>query len=212
MFKVRATYALLLAALLFAGSPAEAHNGTGLGFNGNDRLEAEDYNTPDSSCDPDYDAEHTSTGADNSASGGKQVFLPHSGCGLNYGSIYFDSYTQFTSARIIVGGTSSTMTFRIDVHVDGSRAATGTVTAQASNGWVNVVLAPDRTIPTGNHEVRVSYAVTSGPSYANLFLDYVDTDQRPPGNCHLLFSPSLCYTVGEACRARLADSTCAIID
>lgn len=160
---------------LALAAPALAHSGAGGGFTG-DRLEAEDYSTPDASCDPDFDSEHTQTASDAGASGGEYVFLPHSGCGIDYGTTSFDDWREFTEARIRVGGTSSTMTYEVRVVVDGSTAAKGSVTTSHSAGFVTVALTSTATTSPGNHDLRVEYSVTSGPSYANLDIDYVDSE------------------------------------
>src|SRR3954447_21437961 len=88
-----AALTLSMLPVVVIATPAEAHNGAGVTTMGN-RLEGENYSTPDSACDPDGDGEHTSN---TNPSG--TVFMPHSGCGVNFGTVNFQYPGSFGSFR-----------------------------------------------------------------------------------------------------------------
>ena len=149
-------------AAVAASTPAQADNGY-FQTSVNTVVEGEGYWWPDAACDPDYDGEHTHP----QTSGNTFAFLPHSGCGVNYGSMYFSrlSIVDGVFATVYAGASQAVIT----VYLDGKPIATATNHAQ----WEYSTANPSGIITPGYHTMRVQYDVTVGPGYSNMNLDFV---------------------------------------
>lgn len=198
--------ATMLACAPLAG-PASAGNGTNQAdlFAGN-KLQGEGYWTPDRPiCDPDYDNEPTTV-----SSGGTAAFLPHSGCGLNYTSVYvhdFGGCFQWFRARL--GGSGELMTALVRVFVDDDIVAAGEFSGVGGE-WVSEVFSQfSDLVPSKSSKIRVDYVVTDGPSWANMEFDYatfIKPEYCNNTSTNLLVNP-LCTFSGTLCPTRSRDSS-----
>lgn len=178
--KAKTTMTAFAAVLLAMSIPVQAHVGHNGGFSGN-RLEAENYSTPDGSCDPDFDSEHTKPVAEAGTSAGEYAFLPHGGCGITFNDVHFgNALTQFSQVRARVGGQASPISITLTVTVDGTAVGSASFTASNSDGFQTYSISqplPQSLILAGVHDVRVSYS--SSPGFANLEIDYLQITHTP---------------------------------
>jgi hypothetical protein len=163
---------LTTAAALLLAPAAWAHTGTsGAAFDSASLLQAERYDAPASNCDPDGDGEHTQPAA--GGDGSTIAFLPSSYCSITfYSEPMCDG--SFTAYRARMTGTSGTQSIRLRVWVDGSYAGYADGTHTLGGAFATVPFTWSPSLSAGTHTITVDFYATTGFSWTNLFLDWVE--------------------------------------
>lgn len=165
---------VIVLTLSFPPAPVGAHDGSAKGLDALDRLQGEDYATPDAACDP-ADGQHTR--AKQHVDGTWGAFLPYSGCGLDYPGVTFDGDAILTWFRV-ARNDEDPLVIEIRVLSDGAVVGTGQFQGFRS-GDEPLVLYPISdpiVVPAGTHDIRIEYEVVRGPLWHNLFLDFIQWD------------------------------------
>lgn len=165
---------------------AGAHTGDACGpaplAGGGSRLEAECYSsvladTSGRSCDPDFDNEHTQAQTAAGASSGKQLFMPHPGCGVRFDDVDLGR-SALASVRACPGGSAGTITLRLLLADEAGLIAGATVTG--AGGACSTVAFEVASLISGSRDLSLTYALVTGPGGANLTVDYLDVLPRAP--------------------------------
>lgn len=140
------------------------------------RLEAESYTSPDVSCDPDWDNEHTRLAFwEYAGAPVTMVFLPHSGCGLTFRNVPFDAdLMPVLGAAYMEAPRGTTATIETRLLSDGVLVAKAVSEHVGGQSLQTPLVFTGGDVPTGVHTLRLEYRVLAGPSWVNLDLDYVE--------------------------------------
>ncbi|MBW3581747.1 MAG: PKD domain-containing protein [Euryarchaeota archaeon] len=178
---------LVLMSSAFVAAPSGAHLGNDKDLDDLDRLQGEDYSTPDAVCDP-AATDHTYTMVHEGEWG---VHMPYSGCGVTYDTVTFDGDAKPTWFRVARNNVDP-LIIELRVFVADRLVARGEFQGFQSGDSPLLLygFAESSTIAAGTYEVRIEYEVVRGPLWHTLFLDYVQWEVENPCKNAALPPPS----------------------